>query len=184
MSNSDRSSPVVTNCTFSDNQIVGNSEGAGGMSNLLESSPTITNTIFWGNLPEQVDYDDPNSIRKISYSLVEGGSAGIGNIDANPLFVDAPADDLHLQAGSFAIDAGNNALTDGPLDLDLDNRFKDDPATADTGIGSVPIVDMGAYEYGISMCLCANGLAGDINCDGIVNMFDLALLALHWLETI
>jgi len=27
-------------------------------------------------------------------------------------------------------------------------------------------------------------LSGDINCDGIVNLIDQALLALHWLETI
>jgi len=29
----------------------------------------------------------------------------------------------------------------------------------------------------------ACSLPGDINCDGIVNLLDQALLALHWLET-
>ena len=32
-------------------------------------------------------------------------------------------------------------------DLDDNPRFVDDPDTADTGIGSAPIIDMGAYEF-------------------------------------
>jgi hypothetical protein len=42
---------------------------------------------------------------------------------------------------------------------------------------------MGAYEFGFSTALCISQLEGDINCDGIVNLLDLSLLALHWLET-
>jgi hypothetical protein len=37
---------------------------------------------------------------------------------------------------------------------------------------------MGAYEFQCS------ALPGDINCNGIVNLLDLSLLAQHWLETI
>ena len=37
---------------------------------------------------------------------------------------------------------------------------------------------MGAYEVPCS------GLAGDLNCDGIVNFYDLSILARHWLESI
>ena len=69
--------------------------------------------------------------------------------------------DLHLLPGSACIDAGSNALVladtldlDGdsditePIPLDLGNspRFVDDPYLSDTGSGSAPIVDMGAYE--------------------------------------
>ncbi len=60
----------------------------------------------------------------------------------------------------------------------------DDPDTIDTGMGYAPILDMGAYEFGISECSCDNGLAGDLNCDGIVNSLDMALMAAHWLETL
>ncbi len=182
MSNFDRCSPVVTNCTFSDNRIASNPAGGGGMSNEVSSSPTVSNTIFWGNVPEQVSYD-PSSVRHITFCLVEGGSAGFGNKDADPLFVDAFADDLHLSAAnSPAIDAGSNSLTGGgPLDLDGNNRFIDVP---DAGIAPGPIVDMGAYEFGISHCLCDNGLVGDVNCDGVVDLADVNLLGAHWLETI
>jgi hypothetical protein len=70
--------------------------------------------------------------------------------------------DYTLRPGSPCIDAGNNIAVppdtldldnDGdtdepiPFDLDGDPRFVDDPNTADTGNGTAPIVDMGAYEF-------------------------------------
>lgn len=57
--------------------------------------------------------------------------------------------DLHLSPGSSCIDAGdNNAVPiDIAADLDGSDRFVDDTDTPDTGIGTPPIVDMGAFEY-------------------------------------
>ncbi|MHC4673670.1 MAG: choice-of-anchor Q domain-containing protein [Planctomycetota bacterium] len=101
---------------------------------------------------------------------------GQGNVDTDPLFVRDPDDggdgwgigdnddfgDLRLRIGSPCIDAGNNSLVsldvmdldgDGnrfepiPVDLDLNPRFVDEPTVPDTGKGSLPMVDMGAYEY-------------------------------------
>jgi hypothetical protein len=80
-----------------------------------------------------------------------------GSIAADPLFVDAAGadgwvgsedDDLRLGASSPAIDAGDNGWVPAYVSLDLDGnrRFADDPAVADTGSGTPPIVDMGAYE--------------------------------------
>ncbi|GAG96395.1 unnamed protein product, partial [marine sediment metagenome] len=72
-----------------------------------------------------------------------------------------PDDNLDLQVTSPAIDAGNNAtvpldaadLDDDfrttealPLDIDFNARFANMPAITDTGNGSAPIVDLGAYE--------------------------------------
>lgn len=106
--------------------------------------------------------------------ILQGGSTAIqgpGNLDLDPLFADAdgpdndPAtfldNDYRLGAGSPCIDAGDNALVlidvfdldgDGdtleptPIDLDGLPRFVDDPAVPDTGAGTPPIVDLGAYE--------------------------------------
>jgi hypothetical protein len=80
-----------------------------------------------------------------------------GSIDADPLFVDPAGadgwigtedDDLRLGALSPAIDAGDNAWVPADITLDLDDnrRFADDPTVPDTGAGTPPIVDMGAYE--------------------------------------
>lgn len=85
----------------------------------------------------------------VAYSIVEGGFAGEGNVDLDPLFVAPDAHDLHLALGSPAIDAGSAALlpadtadVDGdgnttealPLDLDGNARVQG------------PAPDMGAFE--------------------------------------
>jgi len=62
----------------------------------------------------------------------------------------------------------------------------DDPATPNTGVillGIPTFLDMGPYEFQTAQP-CTNGLVGDLNCDGIVNMLDLILMALNFLETI
>src|SRR4029079_6273753 len=73
--------------------------------------------------------------------------SGTGNIDANPLFAGAPVD-LRLNAGSPAIDAGNNAAVPGGVTTDIAGRprFFEDPGAPNTGAGTPPLVDMGANE--------------------------------------
>lgn len=50
---------------------------------------------------------------------------------------------------SPAIDAGENARVPASIKTDLAGkpRFFDDPRTADTGVGSSPLVDLGAFEF-------------------------------------
>ena len=139
MRNSNSSDPTVTNCTFSGNS----ANTGGGMFNSASSSTvTVTNCILWGDSPDEivVSGDDPN----VTFSNVEGGFPGTGNIDADPLFVDPDNGDLRLQAGSPCIDAGDNtAVPRGVLrDLDGNPRFIDS-----TFVGTMATVDMGAYEY-------------------------------------
>jgi hypothetical protein len=129
---------------------------------------------------------------------IEGGEAaahvttgtlywGPGNIDADPLFVDAANGLFDLQAGSPCIDAGYHGAVplditdldaDGytdertPFDLGGNPRFVQDPFTDDTGLPDPPlyphIVDMGAYEY--QFCV------GDLDGDNSVGLADLAEL--------
>ena len=62
----------------------------------------------------------------------------------------APSD-LRLGGGSPAVDAGKNAGIDRcSLDLEGGQRFLDAPAVADTGSGTAPIINTGAYERGSS----------------------------------
>jgi predicted outer membrane repeat protein len=151
------SSPTLTNVTFSGNSA--NSNG-GGMYNIGSSNPTLTNVIMWGDsaLYGPEIYND-NSDASISYSDIEGcivsgswnsacGADSGHNIDADPLFVDATGGNLRLQLISPAIDAGNNAAVPITVTTDLDGnpRFVDIPTVPDTGTGTPPIVDMGAYE--------------------------------------
>jgi len=117
--------PTIINSTFAFN------EGT-AISSRNGSVPLIKNSIFWGNTGGSI-----NGPASVSYSDIEGGFAGDGNMDLDPLFVSPANDDYHLMTWSPLIDAGTN---DPPLpttDLDGEPRI----------MGGT--VDMGAYELGI-----------------------------------
>lgn len=98
----------------------------------------VRNCIVWDN-----EYGSLGNVSPI-HSLLPGFAGVNGNLDQPPGFV-GPGD-YHLDAGSPAIDAGDNSY--GSLeDLDLNPRPLDDAGVADTGTGTAPIIDMGAYEY-------------------------------------
>jgi hypothetical protein len=167
--------PELINCTVVDNAAA----AGGGMFN-DGTTPTITNCILWANVPESLILVEPLPV--VTYSDVEGGIDGAGNIDADPVFIDrdGPDDDpatvedndYRLAAGSPCIDAANNlaVLECGVLDFDGLARFVDDPATADSGLGDPPIVDMGAWEYG------AGPSPDDCNDNGIADTCDSAMV--------
>jgi hypothetical protein len=175
MFNWEVSSPMVTNCTFSGNSAV----NGGGMHN-YDSSPMLTNCILWGDTPDEIYNYDVDSIPIVTYSDVEGGYPGTGNIDSDPLFMDAADGDLHLLSESPCIDAGDSTpLLDASIFQDMDDmiRFVDIVAVPNTGIGFFEFVDMGAYEFN-----CDTSFAGDVNCDGVVDIKDFAILAGNWLK--
>lgn len=137
-------SPNITNATFWANNA---GSGAGGMFSYTLSSPTIKNSIFWGNTiggatVSSIGGDFPG----VTYSDIEGGYAGTGNINLDPLFLNSTdpdgadnklgtADDgLTLRPCSPAVNTGNNT---GVTTSDLLGNLRIYNVTA----------DMGAYEY-------------------------------------
>ena len=171
MFNYSNSIPILTNCTFSGNL----ADYGGGMDNGNVSNPTINNCILWGNTapygPQIYNFDNSNS--NITYSNVQGGQPGTGNINRTPLFIGAG--DFRLQGSSPCIDAGNNSAMPTGVTTDLagNPRFIDDPHTFDTGAGTPPIVDMGAFEYirpQYSITASA-GPNGTISPSGIFNVY-------------
>ncbi|MBN1317438.1 MAG: hypothetical protein JXA42_18295, partial [Anaerolineales bacterium] len=188
----DRSNPSLVNVT-----IVGNTAQYGGGIRNEGDTSTLVNTILWGNsaslIGDQIytGYGAPD----IYYSLIQGsggsgsgwedslGVDGGGNIDANPLFVDANGadnvygtddDDLRMYSGSPAIDAGDNFALPGGILTDLNGsaRFIDDPHTPDTGNGAAPFVDMGAYEAAWVL-YAAPAAAGSGDCSTWTNACEL-----------
>ena len=133
------SNPTVTNCTFSGNTATGNGDG---MHNNA-SNPTVTNCILWGNSPEEIFIVSGAPV--VTFCDVQGGFAGTGNINADPLFVDAPGGNLRLVRFSPCADAADNDAVPIGITTDLDGnpRFVDDGNVADTGnpgIGGPPVV--------------------------------------------
>jgi len=80
MYNWDSSEPSVINCTFSHND----ASGGGGMHN-DDSSPTVANCILWDNHGGQIE--SWSSSETVTFSNVQGGWPGPGNIDIDPWFV-------------------------------------------------------------------------------------------------
>ncbi|MBU6352324.1 MAG: PKD domain-containing protein, partial [Chloroflexi bacterium] len=140
------STPLLVNVTA-----YGNSAGYGealwkNYSDAATAGPTVVNAVLWGNSGGTLFTASGNTI---SYSLVQGGTAGTGNLAVDPQFVNAAGGDLRLLNSSPAIDAGSNnapGLAGIIADLADSARFFDNTAITDTGNGLAPIVDMGAYE--------------------------------------
>ena len=114
------SNVTIINCTVSNNT----ADEGGGIELSWDGYATVINTIFWGNtattIGDEIHVEGGSSI-DITYSDILGSYTGTGNIDSDPLFVDAVNGDYHLQAGSPCIDAGTS--TDAPSDdIDGDER--------------------------------------------------------------
>ncbi len=166
------------NCTFSENAatVTGGATAGGG---------ALTNCIVWNNSNSQIVGN-----ATVSYSDVEGGYAGEGNISGDPRFEDPDNGDYRLKPVSPCIDAGDNTIAGCLLsDLDGNERRFDHPSTRDTGLGRAPIVDMGAYEFGSSpaagvedcnqnmlddTCETAIGYTPDCNGNGFPDECDIA----------
>ena len=130
---------TLTNTTVTGHALYGVAVYAG--------TSTIVNSILWGDVTGEV-FLGAGSLN-VSYSDVQGGGfIGSGNINADPHFVNPGAGNWQLGSGSPAVDSANNAAVPAGVTTDLAGltRFFDDPAVPDTGAGTPPIVDMGAYE--------------------------------------
>ena len=137
MYNSENSNPGINNVTIFDNSAT----QGGGIFNSY-SNPTVLNSIVWGNAPDSIT----GSAADVTYSVIQYGYIGLGNIDADPLF-GLPEEIPHfpiypLLPGSPAIDAGN---PDSSMCPPTDQRGVNRPQDGD-GDGR-RICDIGAYEY-------------------------------------
>jgi len=120
-----------TNDTFADNGTYGLvMTGTFG----ITTTARLTNTIIWGHTGSFTSTQAPTYTLVATFSDIQGGWAGIGNIDANPLFVGGG--DYRLQETSLAKDTADPAYV---------------PQTDLAGIPRpVPVGgrgDMGCYEW-------------------------------------
>jgi len=94
------SNPSLTNVTITGNTA---SNSGGGICCNINSLPSLLNCILWNDSPQEI-YVSSGSVTA-TYSDIQGGWTGTGNIDSNPLFINSG--NFHLQSGSPCIDAGN-----------------------------------------------------------------------------
>ena len=118
-----------TSATINNVTVTGNTSDGGGIG-ITNANVDITNSIVWDNTGIEVWVYSGSAT--VTYSDIEGGFGGEGNIDADPLFTDPDNGDYTLQSpDSPCIDAGT-ADTDGDGEEDI------------TYAGLAP--DIGAFE--------------------------------------
>jgi len=127
------------NSTVYKNEAEISSGGIGTFS--FNGNITITNTIFWENVPNDVSYA-ASSQATITYSNIDWD--GEGNIYANPLFSDVENGDFSLQEESPCIDAGTVDL-DGDGEEDISEFF-----------GLAPDMGGSEYSFGVEGLECAS----------------------------
>ena len=184
----------IVNSTFVGNKA--EEEGGGFYNSSTSGVSTTTNCIFWensdltGTSSDAQLYEREQGLLTVSNSIIQNWpTPGVdGNLSGNPLFVDADGvdnkrgtedDNLRLQSGSLAIDAGKN---DVDIDFNKDvvqslihtdlaggPRFLDDPNTPDIRIGTAPIIDIGAYEFMPSSVLVGHWKLDELNWTGAEN---------------
>lgn len=149
--------PRLVNVTMSGNRSVfrlGADLGGGGIYYMASSVPFIANSIIHGNGNGLDQFDNVKSsgavMANVTYSIVQGGHAGAGNLNADPLFVAglhyllAPnsSGNYTLEASSPAIGSGSNTEYQAIGDISLDKDLGGGARLTSTTI------DMGAYESG------------------------------------
>ncbi|MHC4499098.1 MAG: right-handed parallel beta-helix repeat-containing protein, partial [Planctomycetota bacterium] len=112
-------SATITNCTIVENAAEGIYSPYG--------RPTIINCISWGNEGGAIYGSGPY----VTYSNIEGGYTGIGNIDGDPCFVELGywdangvwiKGDYHLSEDSPCIDVGDPNFVPEPNETDIDGE--------------------------------------------------------------
>ena len=139
------SNPTLINCTFTANSAPnGNAIACNSRDRRLMSVINLFNCILWDGGNEI--WNNDSSTFLFSYSNIQGGWRGEGNIDAEPLFIDPQGpdnipgtedDNLRLAPTSPCIDSGDPNYVPLPNETDLDGNRRIVRAR----------IDMGAYEF-------------------------------------
>ena len=137
------SNPILTNCTFRNNKAV----TQGGGINNWEGKAKVINCILWGNTAPKGPqiYNDWAGSAVVTYSDIQGGWPGEGNISDDPCFVTGPLGDFYLSqvaAGQSVDSPCVNTGSDLACMFGLDQFTTRTDHVCDTGI-----VDMGYHYY-------------------------------------
>ena len=108
------SSATLSHATISGNTAT---TSGGGFISTPYSNNTLTNSIIWGNSPESIFAFTTTTI---SYSNIQGGWNGEGNIDSDPLFCNPDGSDFTLAENSPCVGTGESGANMGAFDVECE----------------------------------------------------------------
>lgn len=189
---------TIINCTISGNS-AGWQQGEGIY--CFDSAVSINNSIIWGNGLEQIHAT--NGDATVTYSDVQNGWSGIGNIDIDPCFVKVgywnsngtPGDksddfwvdgDYHLKSQAGRWDANQNEwVIDSDTSLCIDAGNPGCPLDDEPNEPNNIRINMGVYggmaEASKSPANWA--LLANLTNDHRVDLNDLAVFVHYWLDS-
>ncbi len=162
-------SVIASNCTFSENLATISGGGVFGTGNITFNA---INSIFWGDLPEEI----LGTGLQITYSTIQSGWPGEGNLSFSPYFASGPSGDYYISqmaAGqpqdSRCWNAGSDLSTNICFTFPDDQVCMNELTTRTDEWPDDSIVDMG-YHY---QRTCPNH--GDVNFSGDITAGDAQL---------
>ena len=203
---------ILSNCTFTGNWAKFGKGGA--ISHIIGSGTSpimkLANCIVWNGKDSIGSWGSGSPEVTVSYSNVQGGWVGEGNIDIDPCFAEsgywADANDPNIivelgEPNAVWIEGDYHLKSQaGRWDPTTQTWVKDnvtspciDAGNSDSPIGLEPfpnggIINMGAYggtaeasKSHFGEPVCETVVAGDINGDCKVDFTDFAIIASHWL---
>ncbi|MFC1984260.1 choice-of-anchor D domain-containing protein [Chloroflexota bacterium] len=135
----------------------------------------MSNSIIWGNTDMGGSAGINAGTVAVTYSNVQGGHAGTGNISADPLFVNAGGEDFHLQSmgghwtsSGWVLDTAHSPCIDAG---DPASAFNNEP------VRNGGRINMGAYGNTAQASKCSpityyvndGSTAGDVYCTAVGN---------------
>jgi len=120
-------SATILNCTIAANTAISQGGGVFGSG----SAAILRNSIVWGN--NASTYPGIAASADVSYSLIQGGYSGTGNISGDPYFTDLEGEDYHLLSTSLCINAGDPAYFPDTGDKDIDGEDRIFSSVIDIG---------------------------------------------------
>jgi len=134
---------IVNSTLFGNKAPFGSSVGVSSYCGVI-----IANTVMWGN--DGFTINRPRyGAAQVKYSIVQNGYSGVGNVDADPQFVNPAGGDFSLLGNSPAIDAGGDPSVIVSSSITVADDFYDvvRPQDGDS-LGSSSTGDGSDYDIG------------------------------------
>jgi predicted outer membrane repeat protein len=163
----------ILNCTVTHNTAT---HGGGISCHDCDFLSDITNSILWDDSPDEVyTYSGLPPVFFVTYSDIEGGWPGEGNINCDPLFCYPDTDNYYLAENSCCAGMGEGGVDIGAFGVGCEAIYICGDANGDLTVDIADVVYLINYLFIDGPPPDPLG-AGDANCDGTIDSADVVYL--------